>query len=535
MGFRPLRSSNDNLVIITNHIRAGFLRGEVMAAAFLDIQGAFDNVVPGLLVEDLKNIDIPAVIRQFVWHLTGEREIYFVVDREKTGPRLVHKGTPQGSTLSPILFDIYLKDVNDQLHEDTRILQYADDIVVYSSASVTDTFNSIQISLNKLVTLLRDRDMELSASKSKLIVFSEKRSLRPNTVPNVCINNQRLDLSASVRFLGVILDSKLSGKEHLNYLIQKTTSNIIATLAGIWWGSHPQSLLTIYRAIFRGAIEYGTQVYSFNNNATLFLKLDRLQYKIIRKAMGYRISTPINIILYKVKEQPLKQRFALLTAKFLYKSFAQKFSLVTSSIHDMEIAANTHSKRVAALGSSPSFKDAPHLQVLAEFTERTRELTDSSFAFYTDGSKLEENGPVGASIYSPDLGFRRSCKLPSELSVFSAEKWAILETVFFIRDGRLLSSVIFTDFRSVIEANSTVHNSSLNHIVHQLKYALYCAKTEGLNIVIFWIPAHRGIPGNKTADALAKQAARDTNSRRDIKVPFTDALKNAKDAAKGLL
>lgn len=198
-----------------------------MMAAFLDIQGAFDNVIPGILIEDLKSIGIPAVIRQFVWHLTGEREIYFVVDGEKTGP-LAHKGTLQGSILSSILFDIYLKDVNDQLHENTHILQYVDDIVVYSSAaSVANAFDFIQISLNKLVSFLRSRGMELSASKSKLIVFSDKRNRRSNVAPNVCINNQRFDLNTLVRFLGVILDSKLNGKEHLNYLIQKgkTVSN----------------------------------------------------------------------------------------------------------------------------------------------------------------------------------------------------------------------------------------------------------------------------------------------------------------------
>jgi len=51
----------------------------------------------------------------------------------------------------------------------------------------------------------------------------------------------------------------------------------------------------------------------------LALNKNKLQYKIIRKAMGYRISTQINVMLYEAKEQLLRQKFSLLMAKYLFR------------------------------------------------------------------------------------------------------------------------------------------------------------------------------------------------------------------------
>lgn len=81
MGFRPLRSCT-GLITITNHVHASFIRGEVTVAVFLDIQEAFDSVIPGTLAEDLKDIGIPAKMRRYIWILTSERENYFVMDGE---------------------------------------------------------------------------------------------------------------------------------------------------------------------------------------------------------------------------------------------------------------------------------------------------------------------------------------------------------------------------------------------------------------------------------------------------------------------
>ncbi|KYN17860.1 RNA-directed DNA polymerase from mobile element jockey, partial [Trachymyrmex cornetzi] len=57
---------------------------------------------------------------------------------------------------------------------------------------------------------------------------------------------------------------------------------------------------------------YACSIFVWHDNPSIFLKLERLQYKAIRMALGYRQSTPINVMLYEARELPLKLRFGLL-------------------------------------------------------------------------------------------------------------------------------------------------------------------------------------------------------------------------------
>jgi len=106
-GFRPDRSCTDSLVIFSGDVHKGFACNVSTIGTFLDIKGAFDNVIPNILIQELESIGIPARIRMFIHNLLFDRSFHFVVEGKKLGPFSSYKGTPQGSTLSPLLFDIY--------------------------------------------------------------------------------------------------------------------------------------------------------------------------------------------------------------------------------------------------------------------------------------------------------------------------------------------------------------------------------------------------------------------------------------------
>lgn len=149
------------------------------------------------------------------------------------------------------------------------------------------------------------------------------------------------------------------------------------------------------------------------------------------------------------------------------------------NIKELEEAASTLAERVKAVSKSPSFKqyiiyggslkniycsvflpaycykydsmvfspncrfdmklvlkEATREQISAEFHSRTQGMMNEQLpptSLYTDGSTLEKNGSFGAGIFSPELGLSESYSLPSELSIFSAEAWALLEAVIHQR------------------------------------------------------------------------------------------------------
>jgi len=86
-------------------------------------------------------------------------------------PLVTHKGIPQGSILSPLLFNFYLRNIGHHLHKDIQILQYADDIVLFSSnTDISQVRNSLSLSLNSFREYLYFRGLELAPHKSQSII-----------------------------------------------------------------------------------------------------------------------------------------------------------------------------------------------------------------------------------------------------------------------------------------------------------------------------------------------------------------------------
>jgi len=153
-------------------------------------------------------------------------------------------------------------------------LLYADDIVIYSTnKDPLKALKSVQESLNRVATYLWQRGLELSPEKSNWLVFTRSRTLP--SLDSLKIFGNPVPRVNSVRFLGIILETNLSGKGHLRYIIRKGSIllDIITSLTSTWWGSHPHLLLNLYRSIFRSSIEYGCHIFKFHRNKTLFNKL----------------------------------------------------------------------------------------------------------------------------------------------------------------------------------------------------------------------------------------------------------------------
>lgn len=237
-GFRKGRSCQDNLTNLTLYIEEGFCNKQETIAAFLDISGAFDGVRNDILIDKLLKIGCSKSIINFVKFLTETRIIYS--NNPTHNGRTVHKGVPQGDpsppVLSPLLYIIYVADIVKNLHPKVIISQFADDIAIYTkSTSIEKSKRHIEIAIKTVNQELNSLGLDLALHKTVLIHFNRRRKQPKNF--SVEINNHKINSSSTVRFLGIVFDSKLSFSNHIDKIRQKsfTALNMIKYLRGTWW------------------------------------------------------------------------------------------------------------------------------------------------------------------------------------------------------------------------------------------------------------------------------------------------------------
>lgn len=172
-GFRKGRSCNDNLINLAMYIETGFQKGKDTLAAFLDVQGAFDNVNSTILIEKLKQIGVSESILSFIQHLKFQRKIYSEYNRSQ--PCYSCKGVPQGGVLSSLLYLIYVVGITLEVSKFVKISQFADDIAVYINVKLFKKAKNLsRKAVDIICTNLRSIGLHLSLVKTKLVHFNNK-------------------------------------------------------------------------------------------------------------------------------------------------------------------------------------------------------------------------------------------------------------------------------------------------------------------------------------------------------------------------
>ncbi|MCP5014694.1 MAG: hypothetical protein GY938_05345 [Ketobacter sp.] len=98
----------------------------------MDLSKAFDTVNIHTLLNKITKTDIPNTIIKFIANYLKDRKAFTTYNKYNSTRKLVRTGVPQGSVLSPSLFNIYMSDIPTP-PENVHIITYADDITIASS------------------------------------------------------------------------------------------------------------------------------------------------------------------------------------------------------------------------------------------------------------------------------------------------------------------------------------------------------------------------------------------------------------------
>ena len=118
------------VVKVCNEIEKSLVMKEVMVAVFLDIRKAYDTMWrEGVLIK-LGKLGINGKMYNYILDFLSQRSIRINVGDAESNEFIIENGIPQGSVISPILFNRMVNDIYDKLGENNEGLLYADDAVI---------------------------------------------------------------------------------------------------------------------------------------------------------------------------------------------------------------------------------------------------------------------------------------------------------------------------------------------------------------------------------------------------------------------
>ena len=545
-GFRQSRSTIDNIIALEQRIRKGWSERKKTFAVFLDMKKAFDSVwIPGLL-KKLAKLGITGLMLFWLKNFLIGRSFRVRVGSTLSESRPLFAGVPQGSILSPLLFNIMLIDFPRPCRN-IQTLLYADDIEVDVAAdSGIEAKRQLQPFLRKIGEWAVKWKFEFAIEKSVLVTFSRDAASHP---PSLKLMGRLIPAADSTKFLGMHLDRKLIWKEHINKVIEKIikANNIFAVLAKRRFGPSIQTLVLLYKTLIRSQADYGLIVYGVAAK-THMDKLDAALRISLRTILGAPKSTPTEILYSELGLEPTPTRRKWLAARYALRLGRKPLNIAYESAYVAASGPSTltpsHTQCLSSIiqrvrsidrqafalqpDSRPSFFSPPPWQpplvnvlwfanskkMALENPSRARQviqdfidgLPGDSIQVYTDGSHQEERDATACAFYIPSLASEKTFLLHKGASIFTAEISAILRA---LRHLSSLDSVkpgqeifIFVDSQAAIRAIVSPAVEKEDLVLHTIE-AIRGLKSAGCKITLVWIPSHIGVIGNERADELA--------------------------------
>lgn len=285
-GFTKGKSTESAIAEFTQHIHEALDSKKRTIGIFLDLSKAFDSVNHSILLDKLNALGIRGVVnnwfKSYLHNRTQLTEITTTNNhnyRERYHSSLkkcADIGVPQGSILGPILFLIYVNDLGKCVPYG-EIISYADD-TNYLISSMDN--NTLELKLNELLIEINkwfsSNHLTLNVDKTKLIQFFLKK--KPNKV-NAKVHDTDIEGVEKTKFLGVVIDEKLSWKHHIQLLSNKLSSAcyLLRILAG---KCSLQCSRSAYYAYVHSTINYGIIFWGINKHNRS--KIFRIQKRAVR-------------------------------------------------------------------------------------------------------------------------------------------------------------------------------------------------------------------------------------------------------------
>nr|CAI5826185.1 unnamed protein product [Callosobruchus analis] len=332
------------------------------------------------------------------------------------------------TTLTPILFNIYLSSIYDNIPSSHKLLGYADDLVLICRGNnISDMVKKTNDILAQINEWTISHDLILSKEKCKAMIIS--RGKQPSAPP-IIINNRAINYIENYKYLGVTINQNLKWNQQISTMVNKANQglNIIKTFCRTSWGADPKTMQIAVNALVRSHLDYG----SFLILPTSIKNISKLNtgfHASLRVVSGCMKSTPIEALLAENSVMDLHHRRIWLSAKVITKNISyinhpliEEIKTLSHSCSNNSYWRNKNTPYLTGYFTQLHVAKVINLNIKKndsadryKFLEYTDKYKNSHNFIYTDASKIKHR--VGCAVHIPGKSINLTTRLPDHMDL----------------------------------------------------------------------------------------------------------------------
>ncbi len=316
-GFRTGHSIDYAAIELIDRIILKMDKMDTPLGIFIDLSKAFDTLDHNILIAKLKYYGFDELALKLMESYLNNRQQYVQIDDVASEYCTVTTGVPQGSVLGPLLFIIYMNDI-ENVSKIFDFVLYADDTslnttleIVIRESSAESLQNRINAEIENVNIWLKVNKLSLNIQKTKYMIFHMHNKKIPNF--QIKIEDTIIERVSDFNFLGITINEHLSWKSHIDKVSNKMSRNI-GILNRLKHFLPISTKTTIYNSLVLSHVNFGLVIWGFSCQRIL-----KLQKKCVRIISLSKYNAHTDPIFKELKLLKVTDIYTLQLLKFYYK------------------------------------------------------------------------------------------------------------------------------------------------------------------------------------------------------------------------
>ena len=278
-GFQAGKSCVTNLLEFLEEVTKDIDEGKPVDIIYMDFMKAFDKVPHKRLIKKIKQHGIGGKLLRWIEQWLTNRKQRVVLKGEGSEWEDVISGVPQGSVLGPLLFIIYINDIETGVK--STLSKFADDCKIKKKVENVVDATEVQTDLNTLVKWSEKWQMSFHPDKCKVLHLGYN-----NQKNKYYIKDAEIKKVKEEKDLGVLISEDLKPKKQIANIVKKA-NRLLGMISRTLTCKNKANIMNLYKTLVRPILDYAAAIWNPHQKKDIE-KLERVQRRATRMIRGLR-------------------------------------------------------------------------------------------------------------------------------------------------------------------------------------------------------------------------------------------------------